>query len=101
MDYTIIIKVAGEKGEENLSINRLSSSDLEIITPMIQDIREHRGWYPCGSFYKGGPSPRQLYRHHLGWDVFNSIVPNPPSGFALVVSIEVYSQEPITLNMTC
>lgn len=97
--FTLVIEVVGEKGEECISVNQVSSTDLEVITTIIEDIRDHGGWYPCGEFYRSGPTIRDLYRHHAGWEVFNSLLPQPPSGFALVASVKLFGQELCKIDM--
>ena len=49
-DYTMIVQVAGEEGEECISINTVSDTDMEVLEPMLMDIREHRGYYPTGKY---------------------------------------------------
>ena len=99
-DYTMIVQVAGEEGEECISINTVSDTDMEVLEPMLMDIREHRGYYPTGKYRKPGePTARDLYHHHVAWDVWESIIPRPISGFSTIISVKLYKEKPLKMNM--
>lgn len=96
----MIVKVAGEPTESLISINTVSDTDMEVLEPLLMDIREHQGYYPKGKYQRpGNPTARDLYRKHEAWDIFESILPKPPSGFPAVISVELYSQVPLKMEM--
>lgn len=100
VEYTIIIKVLGVEGEENMSMEKVSDLDMEVINPMLLKIRENNGYYPRGKFETPGkPTAKDLYRQFAGWDIVESILPRPKSGFSHIISVEVFREEPIKLNM--
>ncbi len=99
-DYTIIVTVACEAGEENMSIASVSDTDMEVLEPMLVDIKNHRGYYPVGKCRKlGEPTARDLYHNYVGWDVFESIRPNPISGFSTILSVSIYKEQPLKMEM--
>jgi len=94
--YNIIIEVVGESKEPNISINSVGDCDIKAIWSMINDIKEHRGYYPKGSFIKPGhPTARDLYRHHEGWDIFESLLPRNESGCIAIKYIKIYPEKPL------
>ena len=99
-DYTMIIVVAGEPGEDCISIATVSDTDMEVLEPMLVDIKNHRGYYPTGkAIKKGRPTARDLYHNYQGWDVFESIIPRPLSGFSTILSVSLYKEEPLRMQM--
>ena len=99
-DYTMIVEVLAEPGESNIAITDVSDTDMEVLEPMLLDIQQHRGYYPTGGMCKRGqPTARDLYRKHQGWDVFESIVPRPPSGVNRIISVRLFRQEPLKMEM--
>lgn len=100
-EFVVIIQVDSINGEEGISINKLSDLDLQILEPMILDIQSHRGHYlkgrPRRKSYE--PTARELYRHHAGWDIFESILPSPKSGFTTVYHIHIFKDEPLKIEM--
>lgn len=102
-EYTLVIRVIGlkEDSRNSVSINKVSDSDMEILQPLLEDIKDHKGYFPCGIFVKKGePTARDLYRVHSGWDVFDSLLPRPESGFALVDSVEFFNKPPYVMKMS-
>lgn len=100
IDYTLIVVVAGEPGEDAVSVVRVSDMDMVVLEPMLLDIKAHQGYYPTGKYVRvGQPTPRDLYHHHLGWDVFESILPKPISGFSNILSVSVFREEPMKMDM--
>lgn len=99
-EYTMIIRVDAEEGEENYSIQQLSDYDMEILEPMLLCIQSHRGHYPKNRPKKPyEPTARELYHDFIGWDIFESLLPNPKSGFSTILTIKVYRENPYTLEM--
>lgn len=100
-EFTIIIQVDAEEGEENMSINKVSDLDLEIMGSMLFDIQSHRGHYlknrPRRKSYE--PTARELYRKFEGWDIFESLLPRPKSGFSTILCIRIFKEEPIMMEM--
>lgn len=99
-DYTMIVRVLAEPGEESITVSSVSDTDMEILEPMLLDIRNHRGFYPIGKGRRPGePSAKELYHNYVGWDVFESLRPNPVSGFSTIISVSVYREEPMKMEM--
>lgn len=100
-EYTIIIQVDANDGEEAMSINKVSDLDLEVLSEMLLDIQSHRGYYlknrPRRKPYE--PTARELYRKHEGWDVFESLIPEPISGFTTILCVRIFREEPIRMDM--
>lgn len=98
--YTMVVKVLGSEGEENMSIAQVSDYDMEVLNPMLLDIRSRNGYYPSGKYLRpGNPTPRDLYRKYPGWEIFQSIIPHPLSGFSHITEIELYEGEPLKMTM--
>jgi hypothetical protein len=99
-DYTMIVVVAGQPGEECVSIASVSDTDMEVLEPMLIDIKNHRGYYPVGRARRPDkPTARDLYHNYQGWDVFESIRPQPLSGFTTILSVSLYREEPLRMQM--
>ena len=100
MNYTLIISVFGEEDEGLISVNEVSETDLEVIQPLLEDLRFHQGYYPTGTFIRPDrPTARDLYRHHSGWDVFNSLIPHPKSGIYTILNVKLFPSEPLKMEM--
>ena len=87
-NYTFIIEVDCDEGEENISI--------------LLDIRENQGYYPTGDFLVyPDPSPEEFYgtRFRESFDILESRLPCPKSGFKRILEIKVFSESPISLYM--
>lgn len=98
--YILMIKVATKKGEESISINEVGDTDMEVLEPLFIDIKSHNGYYPTGEYCRPGqPTARELYRKHQAWDIFESLVPQPPSGFACILSVQVFKEKPLEMQM--
>lgn len=98
--FTVIIKVSCIKGEESTSVVTLSDLDMELIEPILMDIKSRRGYFPTGKYVQPGyPTPKDLYRHYPGWDIFSTILPEPLSGFPQISEVRVYRDDPMILDM--
>lgn len=98
--FTVIIKVSCIKGEEGISVVTLSDLDMELIEPILLDIKSRRGYYPTGKYVQPGcPTPKDLYRHYPGWDILSTILPEPLSGFPQISEVRVYKDDPMILDM--
>lgn len=98
--FTVIIKVSCAKGEESTSVVTLSDLDMELIEPVLMDIKSRRGYFPTGKYVQPGyPTPKDLYRHYPGWDILSTILPEPLSGFPQISEVRVYRDEPMVLDM--
>jgi hypothetical protein len=98
--FTMIVQVDANPGEQDVSIAKVSGTDMEVLDPMLQDIKSKKGYYPTRNRVKpGNPSARDLYHEYIGWDVFESIVPRPVSGFTTILSVKVFSDSPFELDM--
>ena len=96
----MIIEVAGNPDESCISISKVSDYDMEILEPLLLDIKSHCGYYPTGKFKKmGKPSARELYHNYVGWDVFESLVPKPISGFSSIIKVSLFKDEPYKMEM--
>lgn len=94
-EYTMIIQVAGEDGENCVSISKVSDADMEVMYPILEEIKRNKGYFTRGSYVKPGkPSGRDLYRSFAGWDVLSSHLPDPPSGFFAVLEIKLFRDNP-------
>ena len=99
-DYTMIVQVAGEEGEECISINTVSDTDMQVLDLILMYIRGHRGYQRTGRYRRPGePTARDLYHHHVAWDVWESIIPRPLSGFSTIISVRLYKEKPLKMNM--
>lgn len=99
-EYTIIITVMGVEGEENMSISTISDLDMELIYPILCSIKENNGRYPTGTFIRPGqPSGRDLYRDFVGWEILNSMLPRPISGFSNILTFSMYKEEPWRMDL--
>lgn len=98
--FTVIIKVSCLKGEESTSVVTLSDLDMELIEPILIDIKSRRGYFPTGKYVQPGyPTPKDLYRHYPGWDILSTILPEPLSGFPQISEVKVYKDVPMVLDM--
>lgn len=98
--FTVIIKVSCLKGEEGISVVTLSDLDMELIEPVLMDIKSRRGYFPTGKYVQSGcPTPKDLYGHYPGWDILSTSLPSPSSGFPQISEIRVYKDEPLVLDM--
>jgi hypothetical protein len=98
--FTVIIKVSCLKGEEGISVVSLSDLDMELIEPVLLDIKSRRGYFPTGKFVQSGcPTPKDLYGHYSGWDILSTALPKPLSGFPQISEVKVYKDEPMVLDM--
>ena len=96
----MIIQVACNSGEESISINNVSDLDISVLEPMLIDIKNHRGYYPTGSYIRPGhPTARDLYRSYQAWDIFESLIPKPRSGFSTILSIKLFKEKPLEMDM--
>ena len=97
----MIVTVAGNPDEACISIEKVSDVDMEVLEPLLEDIKNHRGFYPTGRLpiIKAGISARDLYHDHIGWDVFESIVPRPVSGFNTIISVQLFKDTPLKMDM--
>ena len=100
-EFTMIVTVAGEPDESCISIEKVSEVDIEVLQPLLDDIRNHRGFYPTGRKWiaKAGLSAKDLYHNHVGWDVWESIIPRPVSGFSTILSVHLFDSEPWKMDM--
>jgi hypothetical protein len=99
-DILMIIEVACNLGEESISINNVSDLDISVLEPMLIDIKNHRGYYPTGSYIRPGqPTARDLYRSYQAWDIFESLIPKPRSGFSTILSIKLFKEKPLEMDM--
>lgn len=96
--YTMIIQVAGEDDENCISISKVSDADMEVMYPILEEIKRNKGYFTKGSYVRPGePSGRDLYRNFIGWDVFSSHLPDPPSGFSRVLEVKLFRDNPWTM----
>lgn len=101
-NYTFIIEVDCDEGEENISITEISLNELNQVNPLLLDIRENQGYYPTGDFLVyPDPSPEEFYgtRFRESFDILESRLPCPKSGFKRILEIKVFSEPPISLYM--
>lgn len=93
--FTIVLEVDALPGEQNLSVSKVSGTDMMVLDPILLDIKERHGYYP-----KVNPAAlRELYRKYVGWSVLESILPKPRSGYTTITGVRVFSELPLTLNM--
>ena len=98
--FTVIIKVSCIKGEESTSVVTLSDLDMELIEPILIDIKSRRGYFPTGRYVQlGYPTPKELYGNYPGWDILSTILPEPLSGFPQISEVRVYRDDPMILDM--
>lgn len=98
--FTVIIKVSCLKGEESTSVVTLNDLDMELIEPILIDIKSRRGYFPVGKYIQPGyPTPKELYGNYPGWDILSTILPEPLSGFPQISEVKVYKDEPLILDM--
>ena len=93
-NYTFIIEVDCDEGEENISITEISLDELNQVNPLLLDIRENQGYYPTGDFLVyPDPSPEEFYgtRFRESFDILESRLPCPKSGFKRILEIKVFS----------
>lgn len=99
-DILMIIEVACNSGEESISINSVSDLDISVLEPMLLDIKSHCGYYPTGSYIRQGqPTARDLYRSYQAWDIFESLIPKPKSGFSTILSVKLFREKPMKMDM--
>ena len=99
-EYTMIVAVAGEPGEDCVSVVKVSDTDMIVLEPMLLDIKAHQGYYPTGKYVRADrPSARELYRKHQGWDVFEYIILRPLSGFSNILSVSLFREDPMRMDM--
>lgn len=98
--FTVIIKVSCLKGEESTSVITLNDLDMELIEPILIDIKSRRGYFPTGKYIQSGyPTPKDLYGNYPGWDILSTILPEPLSGFPQISEVKVYKDDPMILDM--
>lgn|SRR5574344_7210 len=98
--YKIIIRVACRDGEDSMSYNTIEDDDISVLNPLLQDIKEHRGYFPSGSFIEPDkPSAKDLYDNYVGWDILGSILPKPKSGIIAIIDIMLYKENPLIIDM--
>lgn len=100
--YTFIVEVDCNEGEENISVSEISLTELNQVNPLLLDIREHQGYYPTGDFLVyPDPSPEELYgsRFKDVFDILETRLPCPKSGFKRIIEIRVFSEPSSSLYM--
>lgn len=100
IEYSIIISVDANKGEQDTTISRVSATDMMVLDPILRDIQSKKGYFPTTSRCSPGqPSARDLYHDYVGWDVFISILPKPISGFTTILKVLVFPDNPLVMDM--
>lgn len=98
--YKIVIRVDAKEGEQDTSIHSLSEYDLEVLGPLLENIKAHQGFFLAGRRPQGWePSAKDLYKGFLGWDIFVSLLPKPIHGFSNILYVEIYSGNPYKMEM--
>lgn len=101
-NYTFIVEVDSDEGEENISISKISLDELNQINPLLLEIKNNRGYYPTGDFLiYHTSSPEEIYgiRFKKAFDILESRLPCPRSGFRRIIEINVFSEPPTSLYM--
>jgi hypothetical protein len=91
----LVIKAIGEPGEESMSINPITDTDIFFLLPLIDRLRQLPGSnYPTGNFYTPGLmySPEDLYGDLECFGVFDKMVPNASSGINRIDEILIVSE---------
>lgn len=99
-NYTVIIKVFAKEGEQDLSVSNVSREDLELLSPLIIEIRNHKGWFPHNMVGpERFPTAEELYCRFPALEILNSMVPEPLSGFNTIIFMKVFSEDPQEIVM--
>lgn len=97
--YTIIILVDARQGEDKWAVDEVSELDLKVMEPLLVEIKKNGGYYPTeGRNQPGAPNARDLYHGYEGWNVLDSIVPRPLSGFTRIIEIRLFRGESMVLS---
>lgn len=91
----LVIKAIGEPGEESMSINSITDTDIFLLLPLIDRLRQLPGSnYPTGNFYTPGflYSPEELYGDLECFEIFDKMVPYAPSGINRIDEILIVSE---------
>jgi len=83
----ILIKVDCKEGEESMWLSDIEESELDLVAPLIRDIKLNNGYWPEGA------------QQYPGYLEIKNRLPSPPSGIERISEIYVFSNDLFSLIM--
>lgn len=94
----IQITVDCEPGEECTWVSDITREEMEILDPLLMEIKKRNGYYPTEKFLDpSDPKPEELYSMFPGFEILRRRLPSPLSGIGKIREIDVFTGEIFTL----
>lgn len=95
----ILIIVDCPDGEESMWLSEISEEELNLITPLLVEIKNYEGYFPTGSYIDPNLTTEQLYGHLEGYKIINRFLPTPVHGFSRIEEALLFKQDPILFRL--
>lgn len=96
----ILFIVDCHEGEESRWLSEINEEELNLITPLLEKIKENDGYFPTGQFiYPGESNIEAMYGHLEGFRIINRFLPTPIHGFSKIEEVLLFTQDPISFRI--
>lgn len=95
----ILFIVECREGEESMWLSEIDTQELNLITPLLEVIKNNQGYFPTGSYIsQEGPKVEELYGWVEGFSIINRFLPTPIHGFSKINEVLLF-QEPLSYKL--